>query len=165
MKKNIKIILLILVMLCCVKNNIFAATSIDGLSEKPPNAYNLQLEIFGNDANKYIINIHPVNILSISYYSNYMTGKPTKILETKLTDEEYKNIYQKAYNTLREFKIPEKPHLTQDASHFKLLLNVNRREISVTYYSVSHIKEVSSGFYDILEIVNKYLPKNKKLKF
>lgn len=142
----------------------FADTQINGLSQEFSEGYHLSLEISGNDPHAIIIGIWPVNILSI-IHKDSSSGISEEVLKTKLTDDDYKNLYKKAFTTITNFEILEKPHAMQDADHYKLTLNVNRREISIQYYSVNNIREVSADYADILEIINNYLPEDRKLRF
>lgn len=141
-----------------------AGTTVEGLKEQLPAHYVLSLELSGNDSYSYLIRVGPVNHVSL-HYLNSATRQHEKIFDGKLTPEEYKLIYQKAYGAIASFQIPEKPHYTEDATHYMLSLELNRREISIKYYSVSQIKDVSPDIYDILEITNRYLPEDKKLKY
>ena len=145
-------------------NIVSADTLIEGLNKNLSNNYSLSLELSDNDTNAYLIGIHPVNNVSVRY-SHFNLDRPQEVLKSKITDEEYELIYLKALNVIGNFEILEKPHFLEDAVHYKLTLNVNRREISIKYYSVSQIKDISQDFYDILEMINKYLSVDKKLKY
>jgi hypothetical protein len=142
---------------------VFADTSIEGLRKDVPILYTLNLELSSNDTDSYIISIHPVNHIAVNY-SNHEIDKPRIEVSTKLTSEEYQSIYQLAYVAISNFKISDETYGVRDATHFELSLNVNRREFSIKYYSIPHIKDASEDMHKILEIVNTYFPKDKILK-
>jgi hypothetical protein len=142
---------------------VSAETTIEGLSATPIANYVLQLELFNNDAKKHLISIHPANVLSVSHYANYFTGRPEQILTTKLAEEEISQMYTAAYNAIKQFEFLETPLLTKDGTHYRLTLSINQREISISYYSISQVNQLPTGLQHILKTVNRHLPQNKRV--
>ena len=157
MKKLIIIVLLIL-----VSNNVFAETQVEGLLKEYVGLYDLRIEISDNDTNVHTINIYPVNVLQVTY-NNFSLSSPEEMIKTKITPEQYENIYRSAVNAILNFKILEEPHKIADSVHLKLSLTVNGRTISIGYESIESMKGISKGSHEILTIVKGYLPEDKQL--
>lgn len=157
-------IVLLTIMMMLIAGTGHAATSIEGLPEEAPDHYDLQVELSSNDAVRRLISVHPVHHLAVSYEESHNGGLST-VVNTKVTPEEYRAMYRLAYKAIASFAISDQAHLTKDATHFRLSLIVNRREIAVRYFSIGHIREVSPAMHEILEIVNGYMPEGETLKF
>jgi len=138
-------------------------SEIEGLPKDTPYGYSLTLEVYGNISYHKQILVNLVNRLSVVKYFPFIKEEFEELLSTEITDDEYDEIYQRAYEAIGNFRFSSEPHNVADATHYKLALTINKRTISISYISVRDLRATSEEIYQLLLIVDRYMP--DELKF
>lgn len=137
-------------------------SKIEGLPKDTPHGYSLTLSVYGNLSYKKQMRVGLVNSLSVIGYYPFKKKKPEDLLNAKITDHEYDEIYQRAYEAITNFEFSSEPHNVVDATHYTLDLTINKRTISVTYSSVRELRSTSEEIYQLLLIADRYMPDASK---